>query len=214
MDQPPQESEPPAGAVPVLLRRRVSPLGQKALNAAWSLPASATARAIFCSRHGEFGRTLSILNSLVDRTGVSPADFTLSVHNALVGLLSIAGSNRSGHTMIAAGTESFGFGMIEALACLAEQPHEPVLLVYFDEPLPAPFDVFDADAPGPFALALCLTASVGSRFSLVTGSRAATAETVGDGALAFMRVLLGAETNVVTAGEQLTWRWGRDDEGT
>ena len=154
--------------VPVVLRRRVSPLGQKALKAAWSLPDSATARLVFCSRHSEFARTLSILDSLVGHTQVSPADFTLSVHNALLGLLSIARGNRHGHTMIAAGTESFGFGMLESLACLAERPTEPVVLLYFDEPLPEPYDVFEPGAPEPIALALTLSAADGPRFTLTT----------------------------------------------
>lgn len=197
--------------VPVLLRRRVSGLGQRALKAAWSLPDSTTARTVFCSRHGEFGRTLSILDALVNRTEVSPADFTLSVHNALTGLLSIARANRQGHTTIAAGTESFEFGMLEAIAALAEQPNEPVVLVYFDESLPAPFDAFDPDPPEPIALALALTAADGVRLTLTTGPAKDVAGRRQPAALAFLRVFLGAEPEAVTAGEQLVWHWRRDD---
>jgi len=43
------------------------------------------------------------MEGLVAGEGVSPAEFTLSVHHALVGLLSIAQSNRRGHTALAAG---------------------------------------------------------------------------------------------------------------
>jgi hypothetical protein len=146
------ESETPS-AVPLSLRRRVSPVGQKALRAAWSFPEIATARLILASRHGEFGRTLSILDDLGKAQPVSPADFTLSVHNALVGLLSIAAANRRGHTAIAAGAETFGFGLIEAAACLAESPDEPVVLIYFDEPLPGPYAEFNETDAQPMALA-------------------------------------------------------------
>jgi hypothetical protein len=205
-DRPDTPPEP----APLLLRRRVSALGQKLLKAAWSLPEAASARIVLCSRHGEFGRTLSILDALASRTEISPADFTLSVHNALAGLLSIARANRGGHTCIAAGDESFGFGMLEALACLAERPEEPVLLLYFDEQLPAPFEAFDPDAPAPIALALHLTADAGERFRLAT--LPALAEPAGEpGAIAFLRVLLGAATASVTNGEQLLWQWRRDD---
>ena len=93
---------PPSDPVPLLLRRRVSAIGQQALRAAWGLPAAAEARLIFASRHGEFSRTLSILDALANDQPVSPADFTLSVHHALAGLLSIAQRNRLGHTAIAA----------------------------------------------------------------------------------------------------------------
>ena len=195
---------------PLLLRRRVSKLGQQALRAAWSLPESASARMVFCSRHGEFGRTLSILDALAARTEISPADFTLSVHNALAGLLSIARANRASHTAIAAGVESFGFGMLEALACLAERPQEPILLVYFDEPLPAPYDMLEADAQAPIALALLLGIGPVAEFTLATAPRPTTTQADPGAAEQFMRVLLGAQAEAVVVGEQLRWRWRRD----
>src|SRR4030095_4253261 len=86
-DSPPAAELPP---VPVSLLRRVSALGQQALKAAWGLPALHQSRFVFASRHGEFDRTLGILQSLAQREPPSPADFSLSVHNALAGLLSIA----------------------------------------------------------------------------------------------------------------------------
>lgn len=205
--QPEPPPDPSPETVPVLLRRRVSPLGQKALRAAWSLPDSSAARLVFCSRHGELGRTLSILDSLVNQTEVSPADFSLSVHNALLGLLSIARANRHGHTMIAAGTESFGFGMLEALSCLAERPAEPVVLAYFDEPLPAPYDAFDHGAPDPIAVALTLTTMDGPAFTLTTSPANAAPDPGRSPALTFMRVLLGAEPQAISSGEQFLWHW-------
>jgi hypothetical protein len=201
----------PPPPVPLLLRRRVSPLGQQALKAAWSLPDSTTARMVFCSRHGEFGRTLSMLESLVANTELSPADFTLSVHNALAGLLSIAQANRHGHTMISAGEESFGFGMLEALACLAERPREPVLLVYFDPTLPAPFDAFQPAAAEPIAVALSLAAAGGERFTLATRPSPGAPTPAEPAATAFMRFMLGGEPAMVTVGERFVWQWGRGD---
>jgi hypothetical protein len=209
-NQPVPPPDPQPQPVPVLLRRRVSPLGQQALKAAWSLPDSATARLIACSRHGEFGRTLSILDSLAGQTELSPADFTLSVHNALLGLLSIARTNRHGHTMIAAGTESFGFGMLEAMASLKEHPSEPIVLLYFDEPLPPPYDVFDQPAPAPIALAMTLTTTDGPRFTLTTTPADTPPDPSESPALTFMRVLLGAEPQATTTGEHFTWHWRTD----
>src|SRR5262249_34348958 len=97
--------------VPSLLRRRVTPIAQRALRAAFSLAHGET-RYVFCSRHGEFRRTLGLLQSIARREESSPAEFSLSVHNALVGLLSIATGNHAGHTAIAAGPDSFGFGLV------------------------------------------------------------------------------------------------------
>jgi hypothetical protein len=42
-----------AGTIPALLRRRITPLGRQALNAAWALPETANARFILSSRYGE-----------------------------------------------------------------------------------------------------------------------------------------------------------------
>ena len=210
-NQPDPPADPQPQPTPVLLRRRVSPLGQQALKAAWSLPDSATARIIACSRHGEFGRTLSILDSLASQTEVSPADFTLSVHNALLGLLSIARTNRQGHTMIAAGTESFGFGMLEALTCLAEHPSHAVVLLYFDEPLPAPYDIFDQPAPAPIALALTLSTTEGAAITLTTTQAVTRPDPSESPALTFLKILLGAESQATTTGEHFTWHWRTTD---
>lgn len=204
--------DPPAAA-PLLLRRRVTPIGQHALRMAWSLPDVSAARVVFCSRHGEFGRTLSILNALTDGGTVSPADFTLSVHNALAGLLSIAASNRHGHTTIAAGEDSFSYGMMEALACLADEPDEPVVLVYFDERLPPPFDVFTPATGHDIAIALTLDARDGAGFTLATTPAPASAEPTHDPAMRFMRFLLGTDPELLITGDRLSWQWRRDDPG-
>ena len=94
--------------LPSSLRRRVTPIGQAGFAAAHVLGAdSRHARIVFCSRHGEFSRTLALLQALAADEPLSPADFSLSVHNALLGLLSIAWKNSAGHSSIAAGPDSF-----------------------------------------------------------------------------------------------------------
>jgi hypothetical protein len=133
-------------AVPMMLRRRTTDLGQRIIAAALACAEAAHAgRYVLASRHGEFSRTLRILRSLAARELPSPADFGMSVHNALAGLLSIHFGNMRGHTAIAAGLDTFGFGLMEAAACLAEQPQDPVLLIFGDEPLSGEFVTFGAD---------------------------------------------------------------------
>src|ERR1019366_5555292 len=125
---PDPSARPP---VPLLLRRRISPIGQAALRVAWALPQVERARFVFASRNGEFDRTLTMLEQVAIEDGPSPADFSLGVHNALAGLLSICARNGGGHTALAAGVDSFGFGLMEAAACLLERPEDPVMLVYY-----------------------------------------------------------------------------------
>ena len=202
---------PVDAATPALLRRRVSALGQEALRAAWSLADSAESRVIVSSRHGEFGRTLSILDSLVDRTEVSPADFTLSVHHALAGLLSIARGNRQGHTAVAAGPESFCFGLLEAAACFAETPAVPVVLLHYDEPLPSPFLTFEEPGASSEVLALLLTIEgPGIPLNLSFDPAPAGATRSASHAKEFLGLLeTPGEADRISVGERLAWRWRR-----
>lgn len=200
------------GDAPALLRRRVSPLGQAALRAAWALPDVGRGRYVFASRHGEFGRTIAILDSLVAHETPSPADFSLSVHNALVGLLSIAAGNRRGHTAVAAGSDTFGFGLMEAIAGCLESSDEPAILVYYDEPLPAPFDAFEDSEPPPLAAALVLTAhGDGERYLLEAEPTSEGALRSPSLALDFLRFLASGRPYAVAVGERMRWRWRRAD---
>ena len=141
-------------------------LGQQTLRAAWDVPESRDAHLVFASRHGEMGRTVSILDALACREPVSPADFSLSVHHALEGLFSIASANRRGHGAVAAGGESLWYGLVEAAGCIADTDCPTVVLVYQNEPLPPPYDHFSSPDEETVALALVLTRSVGTRLRL------------------------------------------------
>ena len=154
-------------ALPPILRRRITPIGQMAFEAAQAAQGAAEARFVFASRHGEFRRTLSLLETLLGDETVSPADFSLSVHNALMGLLSIWSRNPRGHTTIASGTATFHCALIEAASMLVADTDTPVLLVFYDEPLPAPYDGFNGAADGALALALLLKSTGdGARVSI------------------------------------------------
>jgi len=80
--------------MPMLLRRRAGRIGQRAIAAAYEVGAPSQARYIFCSRHGDFRRTAGLLHAVAAGEPLSPAEFSVSVHNALAGLLSIATRRR------------------------------------------------------------------------------------------------------------------------
>jgi hypothetical protein len=153
----------PATPLPASLRRRITPIGRKVLEAAWAVMAGRPGlepRIVLSSRHGEYARTLGLLTSLAESGEVSPAEFSLAVHHGLAGLLSIATGNHAGHTAISAGEDSFGAALCEAAACLADGDGH-ILLMHFDEALP---DSYDAVGGGPEPdLALALLLSAGER---------------------------------------------------
>jgi len=201
-------------SLPSMLRRRISKVGQMAFRASYALSEQRTARFIFCSRHGEFDRTLRILRSLIAREPTSPTDFTLSVHNALAGLLSIAWGNTAGHTAIAAGADSFGYGLMEALACLKAESGAPVMLVYYDDLLPPPYDEITENVENCLAVALLLEPSRGDgddlMFDFTSSAGASTPRRVGAQALDFLRFMLSDEGERCSLGERAQWRWRRD----
>jgi hypothetical protein len=200
-------------ALPALLRRRVSAVGQQAFRAAAMLGERTDCRIVFCSRHGEFQRTLGIVRAIVDREPTSPADFSLSVHNALAGLLSIAWKNRLGHTAVAAGVDSFGYGLLEAVASLQADPAQQVLLVYFDEPLPDVYAELDGDGDTTLAVALLLDGAAGDEDDVILATeprdRAEAPRPATGQALDFLRFFLSGRAEAQSPGADIRWRWHR-----
>jgi hypothetical protein len=200
-------------ALPAALRRRITPIGQRLLQAG-----TICARLepeplyVFASRHGEMTRTLSILTSLTSQNEMSPADFSLSVHNALVGLLSIHMQNALGHTALAGGPDTFAYGFMEALACLHEEPGRPVLYCYGDAPLPDPYaDFSDTDKGLPLVVALALRSALPGEPHL-TFSAGPSVPSAGDEAGAaeiFLRFLLDGGNRAHAVGERMIWQWAR-----
>ncbi|HKW55186.1 MAG TPA: beta-ketoacyl synthase chain length factor [Stellaceae bacterium] len=201
-------------ALPTALRRRVSAIGQMMFRTIYGLGTAPPARFVFCSRHGEYRRTQALLDAVATREAPSPAEFSLSVHNALAGLLSIAWKNDAGHTAVAAGSDSFGFGLLEAAACLKATPDEPVLLAYFDEPLPDEYAAFRDGEDSSLALALLLMPAQGDGGDLLVSCEAKRA---GDPprppsteqARDFLRFLLSGEGERMSPGGVVRWRWRR-----
>jgi hypothetical protein len=193
-------------AIPPLLRRRVTAMGKRALGAACQLPDADKARFVFSSRHGEFVRTLAILKSIAADEPLSPTDFSMSVHHALASLLSIAKENHNGHVAIAAGEESFCYGLIEALGALAESP-DPVILIHSDEPLPEAYGVFNPQGDLPIGLALLLARDGGEDFSFEAADHAGTP--TASIATEFMNFLQCSDRERNAFGATGHWRWVR-----
>ncbi|WP_178130363.1 beta-ketoacyl synthase chain length factor [Reyranella sp. CPCC 100927] len=200
----------PASDAPVILRRRIGEIGRNALRAAWGLPKVGDARFVFASRHGEPDRTVEILQALTSGDLPSPASFSLSVHNALAGLLSVASRNHRGHTALAAGVDSFCYGLLEAVGCLAEAPDEPVLLVAYDAPTPAPYDEFAALSAEPaMVLALLLSAAETAGAPAIALSLEAT-ESGGQAqgaARSFLDFMLSGAPGGDYLGQRERWHW-------
>ena len=201
-------------SLPALLHRRISSIGQNAFRACSALGMQEDpARFVFCSRFGELDRTLRILRSLSDGEPVSPADFSLSVHNALVGLFSIASKNPQGHTALAAGADTFAYGLTEAIAMLRDGSNRAVLLVYYEEALPQPYEDDTEVSETAVVFAAALEPSTDRRGEIVLTCerlenpnvrRSASAQ-----CRAFIDFLRSGGLELRYTSDRVEWRWQR-----
>jgi hypothetical protein len=123
--------------IPKMLVRRLSPLAKMVFCAAnQCLEDNAALPVVFSSSHGELGKTFAMMELLEAGEEISPTAFSLSVHNAIAGLFSMAWQNKLQSTVIAPGEEGMAPAFIEALGLL-EEGSEQALLVFYDEPIVA-----------------------------------------------------------------------------
>lgn len=206
--------------LPMMVRRRLTGFGQKVLGSALATRAAEQARYIFASRHGEFATTLHILDAICDQVTPSPADFSMSVHHALAGLLSIHTGNKAGHTTISAGADTFGYGLLEAVTTLNESQEQSALLVCYDEPLPGAYACFRDRQEDQLPLIVVLDivgfgTDSAQRYMLTTVPKARDADLSPASeipmAQQFLSFLLTDQQQVRIAGETMTWNLRRAD---
>lgn len=93
---------------------------------------------VFSSRHGEAQTIYGLFESLAKNEPLSPNDFSLSVHNSLAGIFSIAFQNQTPSSAIAGSNNSFIAGILEAYLYL-KSGSQSVVLIHCDGPLPEVF---------------------------------------------------------------------------
>jgi hypothetical protein len=163
------EQSPIVKDLPMMLRRRLSRLGKVAMRIAYNAKSEKTVPLVFSSGHGDSEQTVKLLCALANNEPVSPAGFSMSVHNSLAGLLSIATKNTQCHSAISAGRSSFCNGLMEAACLLQEDATDGVLLVHYDEPLTDFYEPY-RDVTGKSAgLALLLDRAEGETLELTIG---------------------------------------------
>ncbi|WP_158217752.1 beta-ketoacyl synthase chain length factor [Marinobacterium stanieri] len=187
----------PLKQIPPLLRRRFTELGRCAAGAALPLLENIDSiPSVFASRHGDTPLTLSLLEGIAEQQPMSPTGFSLAVHNAVSGLLSIARKDVSEVTAIAASEQLIAHALMEAMTQLQE--HERVLCLIYDVPLPELYQPYVTTEPFPFALAMILSRGTGECFQLGQKQSAVHAEV--SELMAMMKCLCGLEEQVCFSG--------------
>jgi hypothetical protein len=210
-----QQEEPALLEMPAMIRRRVERLGRVALQATyWGQGDEASCPIVFASRRGDISRSLQLLHQLALGEPLSPAAFSTSVHNAIGALYSIATAHTGPYTAIAAGEETFEAAIVEALGQLVDGEPE-VLLVYYDEPMPVPYDVFQSGSEFARAMAYRLRLVDAGGFSLQSGpaQRGASGQgaftTLPSDLAALKFLVVDSESRYVHTVGARSWVWSR-----
>jgi Beta-ketoacyl synthase, N-terminal domain len=199
-------------AVPKMLQRRLSPLARAVFNAAHQcLAEGENLPTVLSSAHGEVSKSLEMLKAIQAGEELSPAAFSLSVHNAISGLFSIAYANQQEITVIAPGLEGIAPAFIEALGLLHEGA-PTVGLILYDEPIANfyPVSPFKLNAEFPCALALKITLQgdgLPMRFYRSSKPRDDGEHPVQ--LLAFLRFLLAEDKSLLVGNQGHSWRWDK-----
>lgn len=203
-----------------MMRRRLSGLGRIALHAAYEAMGDAPPMpSIFASRHGECARSVELLAELSKGEPLSPTSFSVSVHNAIGALFSIARKDVGNYTAVAQGEETVEAAFCEAMGLLADGA-PGVLVVVYDQPLPSAYAAFEsADAvPHAWAVTLMRTGDEGAGFTLMPESLESHSPTPKSAALPrsleILRFLVAASKSNSSAASELrftdatrAWRW-------
>jgi len=205
-----RDPQPLAGEValdmawmPAALRRRVNPLGRAALNVLAKCQPADPCPIVFASRYGDLEGTAALLAQLHQEGVASPMGFSLAVHNAAVGIYSIARGDRAGTTSIAATVDLAEAACCEALCYLATEAAQ-VMVVCCGEPVPAPYEPTDGVPQFRYAWACLLRAVDSGGISLTAGcSTPAVGDQLGAASLRALAFLAGG------CGAQLSSETGR-----
>lgn len=196
---------PDISFLPAMQRRRLSNLARMAFAVGWPLAEGLDdLPLVFVSRHGETPRTLAILSELAKGEPLSPTAFSLSVHNAVIGLWSILRGETSEMTALAAAGDGFEQGVMEAAALLYDGA-PAVLLIIAEEQPPAAYGPWIDDVPFAYAVGMLLTP--GKQWQLNPSADAASSSGDLPNALSWLRASLTGQDNFTHTGKHRTWNW-------
>lgn len=149
--------------IPAIKRRRLPEVAKRIHRFSQRL-ATEQIPIIYASYNGEISQTLSIIRSFPD--DVSPAKFSLSVHNAIAGLLSVTHKNTQSYQAMDSLSGLIETAIVEAKGLLLT--HEKVGIVYYDETLATEFVSAGDNVPEThvFALTLCREQDNGQTYHL------------------------------------------------
>ncbi len=129
------EAQADVSFLPAMQRRRLSRLARMVFAVTQPLTEGRPPMPlVYASRHGETTRNFALLSDLANAQPLSPTQFSLSVHNAIVGLWSIFQGDPSEMTAIAAEGDGLEHAVLEAALLLNEGAPAVLLVIRLPRP--------------------------------------------------------------------------------
>lgn len=199
--------------LPMLQKRRLSPLARAACAVAWHCRQLAGEMpTVFFSEHGESQYYFEMLHDMAEGECLSPSRFSLSVHNAIAGLFSIQTESLEPYVSLAGGTEGLFAAYIEAAGLLLEAPQ--VMIVCYDQPLPIQYQAYTTSSTNTWALAMVLTQEEFSNCHLSLKRIASDLASSPNISHAWLNAMLTNQSEGFISLNHATWYWSLRDANT
>lgn len=196
---------PDFAAIAPGVRRRLSPMGRCALAAYAALNPQVTEPVVWASSWGDISRTFRLTQALTETGEVSPADFALSVHNAIGAQAAIWLKNHCPASAVAAGPVTASCALIEAHLKL--HSCDSVVVVRYEEALPALWQETGLPDTSEAACAWAVRLTKESATNTLSLSHGKEVSVPACCILNEVRFLLGAIHSYDETDGQSAWHW-------
>lgn len=189
-----------------MLRRRLNTMGRACIAEMLAqLEENEDIPLVYCSRHGDIERTLKILKDQACGEPASPMDFSLAVHNAITGIISIHCGIRENISSIASDSGYLVPALLDASGLL-DQGHEDVLVIISDARLPEIYRETDDAGEYPFAACFRVTRFAGIALEIgYTGDSQQACHSEPDEVLGFIDFLTSDRNHFSTRHNGGVW---------
>lgn len=193
--------------LPALKRRRLKGATRLLIESLWDIhPNIASLPIIYASRNGESTRNIATWRDLLCEQSLSPTQFSLSVHNAVLGQISELFQSHHENHAIASYDANLEIAITEAYAQFQEGVKE-ILVIVMEEEIPKTYPLKPLkQAPFSYALTLLLRPGKNYQLRLNHGETAPTY----DSALRFVRAQKLKEKTWHSSYQRKSyWQWSR-----
>lgn len=161
---------------------------------------------VYASKNAELSKTIKIIRQFGG--DISPTMFSMSVHNAIPGMLSVIDHDESPYTVIDSMSGVVEMAVFEAISLLTK--YETIRVVYFEEATAAEF--LDQTESADLAVVLQIIIAAGHQFSLETNPipNANKPKTSSNALIKdYLSFLQGDVDNVTHQYARNSWLWKR-----